>query len=167
MDSDSDSDESTDSIGSFDGFDYDDETEKLAIVTNKRYVNLSTILHDQDSYINSETSGNNEESSTVWDYNFPEMCIRLVLERYESDAGSDAASEYLNTLTVTSEVEADSYMTQVRAKGDYPYTPEQPLLIKIELDSEGRFSSYQRDLALSLIAELRDLFLEILPDAIE
>ena len=163
MDSDSD-----ESYGSFDSFDYDDETERLVIVTNKRYMNLSDILHNQDSYINNgETSGNTEESSTVFEYKFPEMCIRLVLESYESDAASDYPCDYPNLFNVTSEVEVHSYMTQVRLRGDYPYTQEHPLLIKIGLNSQGRFNSCQRDSALLLIGELRELFLEILPHAIE
>ena len=140
-------------------FDYDDETERLAIITDKQYINLFRSLHYPVVYIHNEAGDKNEVSSTLYSHKFREMCIRVVLERYESDAYKDYLN-FFDVTTGTTEVEVDSYLNGVRLRGDYPYTVEHPLLIRIGLDSHGCFKSSQRDSALNLITELRELFLD-------
>ena len=142
-----------------DSFDYDDEAERLTIITNNEYINLSKSLRHPYAYIHNERSDENEVSSTLYSYKLREMCIRVVLERYESDAYKDYLN-FFDVTTVTTRAEVDSYMNGVRLRGDYPYTVEHPLLIRIGLDSHGRFKSSQSDSALNLITELRELFLD-------
>ena len=149
----------SDSNDSFDSFDYDDESERLTIITDKKYINLFNILYHPDSYIDNETGDENEVSSTLYSCKFREMCIRVVLERYESDAYRDYLN-FFDMTPVTTKVQVDSYVNGVRLRGDYPYTVEHPLLIRIGLDSHGRFKSSQRDNVLDLITELRELFLD-------
>ena len=155
LDDDSASDDSFD-----DSLDYDDETKRLAIITDKQYINFFKSLHHPDLHIHNERGDKNEVSSTSYSYKFREMCIHVVLERYESDAYKDYLN-FFNMTTVTSKVDVDSYINAVRLGGDYPYTVEHPLLIRIGLNSRGRFKSSQRDNALLLITELRDLLLEM------
>ena len=138
------------------GSNHEDQITRLASVTSKRYLRLEKILSNFIPYVMSDSD---EVSSTCFTYTIPEMKVKIVIESVDNGLYADK-QHYLDVSATNAAV--DSYITSIRALGNYPFTAEQPLTVRVKTNSQDRVTRENMQSILHLVSQLRELFLESL-----